>query len=166
MHDKPERPRRRRDVTAAGLVAALLAGLLVAAGPVRSDSAEDWVRSLEHVRLVIRSEGEARTLTARLADEPGERARGMQHLAPETIRANPIWFVFDSPQRTGWHMRNVRLALDIAYVNADGRVLAVERMEPGGSGYGIDRPIRYALEVAAGRAEALGLRPGATINPR
>jgi uncharacterized membrane protein (UPF0127 family) len=76
-----------------------------------------------------------------------------------------MWFVFPQDRRTGWHMRNVAIPLVIAYVAADGQVVATERMQPGRSGYGIDRPIRYALEVAASRAAALGLEAGARIRP-
>lgn len=106
---------------------------------------------------------EAIYLPVRIADEPAERAQGMQHLPARVVRDHPIWFVFDRPQRTGWHMRNVRIALDIIYVDATGKVIGTERMEPEGSGYGINAPIAAALEVAAGQAEQLGITRGARI---
>ena len=108
--------------------------------------------------------GEARYLSVRIADEPAERAQGMQHLPASIVRDHPIWFVFERPQRTGWHMRNVRIALDIIYVDEAGTVIGIERMEPEGSGYGINAPIAAALEVAAGQAERLGITPGARIS--
>ncbi len=102
-------------------------------------------------------------LPVRIADEPAERAQGMQHLPARVVRDHPIWFVFDRPQRTGWHMRNVRIALDIIYVDTAGTVIGIERMEPEQTGYGINAPIAAALEVAAGQAEQLGITPGARI---
>jgi len=105
----------------------------------------------------------SRRLEVRIADAPDERAQGMQHLPPAVIREHPIWFVFAPPRRVGWHMQNVELALDIAYVNADGAVIGVERMMPGGSGYGTDAAIAAALELAAGQAERLGIEPGVRL---
>ena len=105
-------------------------------------------------------------LSVRVADEADERAHGMQNLPARVIRDHPIWFEFPTPRRTGWHMRNVRIALDMAYVAPDGTVIAVERMEPGQSGYGIDEEIAAALEMAAGEAERLGIRPGTRLRLR
>ncbi len=107
-----------------------------------------------------------RFLSVRVADEADERAHGMQNLPARVIRDHPIWFEFPTPRRTGWHMRNVRIALDMAYVAPDGTVIAVERMEPGQSGYGVDEEIAAALEVAAGEAERLGIRPGTRLRLR
>ncbi|MEX0431038.1 DUF192 domain-containing protein [Spiribacter insolitus] len=104
-----------------------------------------------------------RWLTVRVADEADERAQGMQHLPARVVRDHPIWFEFPTPRRVGWHMRNVRIALDMAYVATDGTVIAVERMEPDRSGYGIDAEIAAALELAAGEAERLGIRAGARL---
>ncbi|KAF0285964.1 hypothetical protein BA899_05245 [Spiribacter sp. SSL99] len=104
-----------------------------------------------------------RRLAVRIADEPDERAQGMQHLPAAVIADQPIWFAFAPPRRVGWHMQNVRGALDIAYINADGVVIDVERMTPGGTGYGIDAPIAAALELAAGAAERHGIRPGTRL---
>ncbi|KAF0283196.1 DUF192 domain-containing protein [Spiribacter roseus] len=104
-----------------------------------------------------------RRLAVRIADEPDERAQGMQDLPAAVIADQPIWFAFTQPRRVGWHMQNVRRALDIAYINADGVVIDVERMTPGGTGYGIDAPIAAALELAAGAAERHGIRPGTRL---
>ena len=102
-------------------------------------------------------------LGVRIADDSAERAQGMQHLPARVVRDNPIWFVFPEPRRVGWHMRNVRTALDIAYVDASGTVIGVERMTPETSGYGSDAAIAAALEVAAGQAERLGIAPGTRL---
>lgn len=105
----------------------------------------------------------SRWLTVRIADEADERAQGMQHLPARVVRDHPIWFVFAEPRRVGWHMQNVRAPLDIAYVDATGTVIGVQRMTPDTSGYGINAPIAAALEVAAGEAERLGITPGTRL---
>lgn len=157
----PQTRRTRRCARAARLAALCVLALVSPAAAV----AGNYPQELEQRKLVIVAPDGGRTaLTVRVAKASAARARGMQHLAPATVRANPMWFVFPRERpHSRWHMRNVAIALDIAYVDNDGRVLAVERMEPEREGYGIDEPIRYALEVAAGRAAALGLEAGARI---
>ena len=112
---------------------------------------------------IVRPNGEVDLITVRIADDSRKRAQGMQHLPAAIIREHPIWFIFEEPQRVSWHMRNVSLALDIVYVDTTGVVLGIERMEPEGTGYGINQPIAAALELAAGQAEQLDLRRGVRI---
>ncbi len=126
-----------------------------------------WESMTTGTVLITPSGGEqappTRRLAVRIADDSAERAQGMQHLPARVVRDHPIWFVFPEPRRVGWHMQNVRAPLDIAYVDADGVVIGVERMTPGGSGYGISAEIAAALEVAAGQAERLGITPGTRL---
>lgn len=65
-------------------------------------------------------------------------------------------------------MRNTLIPLDIVYIRPDGTVLSVARNVPaldetpvpaGGT-------VRWVLELAAGRAEQLGLQPGDRITHR
>lgn len=119
------------------------------------------VEGMETAEVVVADgENAPRPLAVRVADSPRERRQGMQHLSRETVAANPMWFAFDPPRTAGWHMRNVAVALDIVFVGANGRVIAVQRMEPDGRIYGIDQPIAAALELAAGEARRLGIAPG------
>lgn len=131
--------------------------------PAQFAGPEAWHAMGHGIVRIQPTGGEPRELPVRIADDARERAQGMQHIPAAAIRQHPIWFDFPEPRVTGWHMRNVRLALDIAYVNAEGVVIGVERMQPGGTGYGTDRPIAAALEVAAGQAERLGIRRGTRL---
>lgn len=133
-----------------------------------SDRPAAWQSMAEGTIFIERESGssddtDSTRLAVRIADDARERGQGMQNLPPAVIREHPIWFEFPSPRRTGWHMRNVRLALDIAYVDPSGKVLAVERMTPGDGTYGINQPIAAALELAAGEAERLGIEPGTRL---
>ncbi len=124
-------------------------------------------QSMDQGELIIRyPDGTRAQLTVRIADEPAERAQGMQNIPASVIRHEPIWFVFPRPQRTGWHMRNVKAPLDIVYVDANQRVIGQARMQPEGSGYGHDQPIQAALEMAAGEATRLQLSAGVRLNLR
>lgn len=152
------------------LLAALSAGLL-AAGPLfTQDSPQQrglavW-QGMERVVLELSPPSLAaapRRLEVRRADEAAEWQQGMQYLPAATVRAHPIWFQFREPFEPSFHMRNVAIALDIAWVAPDGEVLEVERMVPETSGYSPPGPILYALETAAGQAARLGVVPGARL---
>lgn len=152
-----------------GLIAAGIAAVLIwVANPPSAQSPAErshaiWAAMPEAVLHIVERDGEEHHLTVRVADEGAARAQGMQNLPARVIRDTPIWFVFERAQRVGWHMNNVAIPLDIVYVNAEGRVIGRERMEPGGSGYGLDRPISAALELAAGQADRYGLEQGASV---
>ncbi len=115
-------------------------------------------------RALVEVPGRPAPLEVRVADDPDERAQGMQYLPATEVRANPIWFRFPEARVTHWHMRNVALALDIVWLDASGRVRAVARMEPGEGGYRSPPDVRHALELAAGMAERLGIRPGVRLS--
>ncbi|HET6725934.1 MAG TPA: DUF192 domain-containing protein [Gammaproteobacteria bacterium] len=63
-----------------------------------------------------------------------------------------------------FNMRHMLAPLDIAFMNRDGRVIAVLRMIPGRQLYRPDAPYAAALEIAAGRAAKLHLTPGALLD--
>ena len=149
-------------------VVLLCAALLVAScRPARDNDEQAALRIWEGMGIatlrIERQDGGADRLEVRVADEWAERAQGMQFLSAARIRAYPIWFIFPAPTNVGWHMQNVRAPLDIAWVDEDGRVTKVQRMEPEKDGYAADLPARYALEVAAGEAERLGIQRGTRL---
>lgn len=158
-----------------GLAAAILLGeawlfgdTARSQGATAASQPAAW-QSMETGTVIIENMAEtdsapdATRLTVRIADDASERAQGMQNLPPAVIRDHPIWFVFPEPRRTYWHMRDVRSALDIVYVDANGIVIGIDRMQPEQSGYASNAPISAALEVAAGQAGRLGIRPGTRI---
>ncbi|MCC5811929.1 MAG: DUF192 domain-containing protein [Ectothiorhodospiraceae bacterium] len=118
--------------------------------------------SMARAELRIRdSEGRGRwTTSVRLAETTEQRAAGMQHLCPEVVRRNPILFVFPRAVRPQFHMSNVHVPLDILFLDQDRRVVEIAHMPLGPQLVGPSEPIRYALEMAEGEAEARGLRVG------
>ncbi|WP_435103685.1 DUF192 domain-containing protein [Arhodomonas sp. AD133] len=157
-----------RNLPRIALIAFLAGGVLLFGrwGPAeegaRAQGLAIW-RGME--KALVEVPGRPAPLEVRVADDSDERAQGMQHLPATEVRANPIWFRFPEARVTHWHMRNVALALDIAWLDASGRVLAVARMEPGETGYRSPPDVRHALELAAGMAERLGIRPGVSVSP-
>jgi len=147
---------------------AVMAGLLLAASP--APSAQDgacriWRDIFTGMPLrTVRVETGSRVLVLRvkLADAPDRQAAGFQCATPAEIERHLILFDFGAETVTRFHMQNVPAALDIAFVTADGRIVAILRMEPSPTAlYGPGAPFRYALEARAGFFDSLGVRPGA-----
>lgn len=73
-----------------------------------------------------------------------------------------LLFLFPEPRHTSFWMKDTLLALDIIFIAADGRVARIVAgaqplsLEPMDSG----TPVKAALEVVAGTAARIGLKPG------
>lgn len=131
--------------------------------PVALDAAADCqpttadLENMARADLVLAGPGrETVRLGVRVADEGRERAAGFQHICPATIDDTAIYFVFARPRRPSFHMRNVKAPLDIAFIDAAGAIVNIQRMEPYVLGatdnptYGPAAAVATALEVRAG----------------
>ncbi|MEW6676711.1 MAG: DUF192 domain-containing protein [Pseudomonadota bacterium] len=87
----------------------------------------------------------AHTLAARTRGLSGRTA-----LPPGTA----MWFVFPGPETPGFWMKDMAFPIDLAWVNAQGRVVGVERMAPCEPWscpiHYPPEPVAYVLETAAG----------------
>ena len=125
----------------------------------------------EEVTLVVHGSLGPSRLTVEVADEAAERNRGLmgrERLADDA----GMLILYASPQgvHNGFWMYQTLLALDIAFIGADGRIQEIRRMEPC-QGEAQECPTtrpasRYhaALEVKAGTFEALGVGPGDCVS--
>lgn len=107
--------------------------------------------------VILAGPGDRRVrLRVRVADDHRERAAGFQYICPETIAATAIYFVFERLRRPSFHMHNVKAPLDIAFIDADGVIVSIQRMEPYVVGareqktYGPQTGVAGALEARAG----------------
>lgn len=100
---------------------------------------------------------------AHIADDSRERGQGFQHVPAEQIRQAMIYFDFPRPITPRFHMHNVAAPLAIAWIDADDRVIGIDVMRPGMSGYAPPAPIKAALELHPDRTESVGLRVGVTV---
>lgn len=121
-----------------------------------------WDRMAQDVVHIESGHGRTIRLNVRIADDANKRAAGYQHICPDTIQGSAILFIFDRETRSSFHMRNVHAPLDIAFLDASGRLLEVLHMvpDPGGSGRSLYTPahrFQYALEVPAGFFADAGL---------
>ncbi len=104
-----------------------------------------------------------------IAATHAERARGLmgQRRIPDNFA---MLFVYDTESRLSFWMKGTLIPLDILFLDSDGVVVDVQTMtpQPGASDgelivYTSARPARYALEMNAGLAEALGIELGAAV---
>jgi uncharacterized protein len=133
-------------------VLALLPGLALAAGPCAAD------------RVDLRWDGGAESFAVELADEPDERALGLMFRRSMDPGAGML-FVYESPRRAQFWMKNTFIPLDMIFADASGRVTRVhsnaipqdETPIDGGDG------VVFVLEINGGLAQRLGLEPGAEL---
>ena len=77
-----------------------------------------------------------------------------------------ILFLYETDATPGFWMLGMLIPLDIVWIDGDGVVAGVERDVPPEPGnpqpplYFPPSPIRYVLEIKAGRTQELGIGPG------
>lgn len=151
-----------------GAAMALLAALLLAE-PLPAGAEET---ALERAPLEIHADGERHRLEVELARTSAERQKGLMdrdHLAPGTGML--FLYAEAQPPQAGFWMYRTRIPLDIAFLDADGRIAALHTMQPCPSRNPYDCPVTVAgvtyhaaLEVNAGYFEAHGVEEGACIS--
>lgn len=107
--------------------------------------------------------GSAR-FSVELADTPAARATGLMHRESLPASAGML-FVYESPGRAMFWMKNTLIPLDMLFADATGRVTHVHsRAVPhdetpidGGTG------VFAVLEINGGLAERMGIMPGAEM---
>lgn len=111
----------------------------------------------------------AHTLRLELAQNNKQRARGLME---RTVLGDVegMLFLYPTADIRGFWMFRTRIALDIAFINADGVVLDTQQMTPCASSrasecptYAPQQPYSAALEMAAGAFARLGIAPGSTF---
>ena len=102
-------------------------------------------------------------LKPRVADDRRELAAGFQHICPETAEHISILFEFRAPYIPKFHMRNVHMPLDIAFIDEQGVIRNIQTLQPYAQST-IDAkkwsppiPVSAALEVKAGLFKRLGV---------
>jgi uncharacterized membrane protein (UPF0127 family) len=102
-------------------------------------------------------------VTAEIADTPELRQRGLMYRdsLPDDYG---MFFVYpDETVRSFW-MRNVKIPLDIAFIDRSGHIISIEQMEPQDDmNYYSQGPMMYALEMRLNWFTDNGIEPGARI---
>lgn len=132
-----------------GLVALLALGPAVASADCAPGSVE------------IRGPSGSVRFSVELADDAEERARGLMFRESLPSSAGML-FLYETPRRATFWMKNTLIPLDMIFADATGRVTRVhsnavpqdETPIDGGEG------VRAVLEINGGLAERLGIAPG------
>ncbi len=107
-----------------------------------------------------------------VADKEPETSRGLMLVTEEQMKPLPdgtrrgMLFVFDHERYLSFWMRNTIIPLDIAYINANGQVVATYTMRPldeRPNAYPSEEPAQFAIEMNAGDLEKVGLEKGDTV---
>jgi uncharacterized membrane protein (UPF0127 family) len=146
--------RPRPIARAAGVIAALelLSGLVLAA-------------SLERLEIVTRNGVHVFEVELAITDE--ERTKGLM-FRKELPQGRGMLFDFKQDQVVGMWMRNTYVPLDMIFIRANGEIAHIaENTVPLSETVITSRfPVRGVLEVVAGTARRLGLRPGDKVAHR
>ncbi len=111
------------------------------------------------------SQQEIARFTVEVAETPETQRRGLMErptLAPD---AGMLFLFPDIAPRAFW-MMNTLIPLDMLFAAADGRIINIQNSAPPCAPprlcpmYHSTAPAKYVLEIAGGRAQALGIRAG------
>lgn len=139
----------------------------------RQESSRGPTTSEAELRTVIinASGGEEVEVRVEIADDSAEQAQGlMNRTALGEDRG--MLFVFGNESTRAFWMKNTLIPLSIAYIDSEGRIVDIQKMEPAGRDqtgsdaelprYVSAEPAKYALEVNQGFFEEHGVEVGDT----
>jgi uncharacterized membrane protein (UPF0127 family) len=102
----------------------------------------------------------ADTVVAEVASTPEERERGLMN-RDEVPDGTGMLFVFREAAPRSFWMKDTYVPLDIAYLDADYRIVKIHQMEPLDTNtYDSGAPAMFALEVRQGWLAEHGIEEG------
>ena len=115
-------------------------------------------------RVDLRWDGGSESFAVEVADDPAERSQGLMLRETMSLAAGML-FVYETPRRAQFWMKNTLIPLDMIFADAKGVVTRVHSDAipedltsiDGGSG------VRFVLEINGGLAAKLGIVPGAEL---
>jgi len=118
------------------------------------------LKDLEKTTIVLKDKHEFKSW---VMDTDSKRAEGMMFLEDKDFtEKQAMVFVFSSARELKFWMRNTLVPLDIAYVDATGRIVRTYTMKAldETTDYGSYGNAKYAIEFKAGLFKKLGVRAG------
>ena len=119
------------------------------------------------VLTLLTSSGEHR-FTVEIAESDEEKGRGLMFRSSLADDAGML-FIYPRAQQVSMWMRNTYISLDMVFIADGGTVHRIERRTEPFSERLIDSqgPVRAVLELSAGTADRIGLKPGDKVaSPR
>lgn len=122
---------------------------------------------LETVPLIVRHRGGGADtrLTVEIALTPEQQEKGLMHRAALN-RGEGMIFPILPPRNVSFWMKGTRIALDLIFIQPDGRIVRVAaRARPGDpTPIYADVPVAAVLELRGGDARALGMAEGDRVS--
>jgi len=144
-------------------LAGLMAGLGLLVGPSLGSAAHAQAPvAFDASRAVIVThDGRLYPFSIEIARTPAQRARGLMYRRTMAADHGMLFDFEDVRPRAMW-MKNTYIALDILFIEADGRIWSIASDTTPLSERTIiaDGPIRAALELKAGTCRLLGIEVG------
>jgi hypothetical protein len=115
--------------------------------------------------VVVHTQDGRHVFTAELATTPEQMQRGL--MWRESLDADAgMLFHYDPPRRAAMWMDNTLIDLDLLYIDPDGRIAKIIAHAQAGSRRSLpaNAVVAGVLEIPAGRAIELGIRPGDTVH--
>jgi uncharacterized membrane protein (UPF0127 family) len=104
-------------------------------------------------------------IKAELADSDAEREQGLMYREKMAANAGMV-FVWDQPNGQCMWMKNTLLPLSVAFIDAEGRIVNIEDMQPQTLQSHCSSkatPVKYALEMNLGWFKQKNIKPGMKI---
>ncbi|MEM7426005.1 MAG: DUF192 domain-containing protein [Pseudomonadota bacterium] len=104
------------------------------------------------------------SFTVEMTETPEEKSRGLMHRR-SMPRTHGMVFTWNPEQHVSMWMANTILSLDMVFIKADGRVHRVHENAIPFSRDNIESgvPVKWVLELNAGTAAEIGLKPGDSV---
>jgi uncharacterized membrane protein (UPF0127 family) len=119
---------------------------------------------LRQVPLTITSATGTHAFTVDVAATPDQQETGLmfvKHLAPD----RGMIFPYDPPQPVAFWLHNTLIPLDIIYIRPDGTIARIANAKPlDDTPLPSGERISAVLEIAGGRADELGIKPGDKVD--
>ncbi len=121
----------------------------------------DTIAPLEQIPLSIKTATKTLTFKVEVARTSEEQARGLMFRTSLPEKGGMI-FPMTPPRDASFWMKNTVMSLDMLFIRADG---SIARIEPETIPYSLSpvpsgEPVGAVLELAAGKAAALGIAEG------
>ncbi|MDP2621817.1 MAG: DUF192 domain-containing protein [Hyphomicrobiales bacterium] len=117
--------------------------------------------------LTIVSASGRHVFEVEIADQPGERARGLMDRFALASGAGML-FDFGEAQPVHMWMKNTYIPLDMVFIRADGVIqrIAANTVPLSLAIVPSEEPVRFVLEIAGGTAAKLGIKRGDRVEHR
>jgi len=163
MHSNPKRPESLRRLATVLAIVLAIAGSTIAFA--QQEMQPEDLAAFPRGQLEINDGKKVKlTFDVWLADSPRRQAQGLMFVRSLPEKRGML-FVHESPKSISMWMKNTYIALDMVFIDADGRVQqVVEQTTP----HSLDiirsnDPALAVLEIAGGEARRLGIRPGQRV---